>query len=105
MQIVGVAARPLGQGRLEPGGSCGMSRRRWPCCGKFWVEVMLTTVGISLSTKSAKLSGASRAAAGATRIGWASAKPTTVTAAIAAFLEYAEKCPKTTATSNGAQGL
>src|SRR5471030_3337487 len=89
----------------EPGGSCGMSRRRWPCCGTFCVVVMLTTVGISLSTRSAKLSGASRAWAGATKAGWTSPKPKTVTADTTAFLENAETSPKITATSNGAQGL
>ena len=66
--------------------------------------VMFTTVGISLSTRSAKLSGASRASAGATRVGWANARPRTVTAVRAALFENPENSPKITATSNGAQG-
>jgi hypothetical protein len=37
-------------------------------------------------------------------IGWTNARPRTVTAATTAFLEKAENSPKTTATSNGAQG-
>src|SRR5471030_1826983 len=62
----------------------------------FWVVVMLTTVGIRTSTMSAKLCGASRAAAGATRAGWASIKPAEATAASAARVEKPLKIVKFT---------
>src|SRR6186713_581670 len=46
---------------------------------------MLTTVGISLSTSSAKLSGALRD--GWAKAGWANARPSETTAAVAADLK------------------
>src|SRR3569833_4023161 len=48
----------------EPGGSWGIA----PCGGAFkvWLVEMLTTLGKSMLARSAKLSGAGRAAAGAT---------------------------------------
>src|SRR5476651_988661 len=57
---------------------------------------MLTTVGIRTSTRSAKLCGASRAAAGATRMGWASIKPAEATAASAVRVEKPLKTVKFT---------
>src|SRR5690348_2949859 len=77
----------------EPGGSCGMSRSLGPCCGTFWVVVMLTTVGINLSTMSAKLCGASRACADTTGD---KARLTVASAAKPAALEYPMKSPRIT---------
>jgi hypothetical protein len=48
---------------------------------------MLTTVGISTSTRSAKLVGASRAATGATMTGWTSSNAKAAPAVTAARLE------------------
>src|SRR5689334_24343643 len=75
----------------EPGGSCGRSRSRGPCWGTFWVVVMLTTEGSSLSTRSAKLSGASRATAGCART-----VPNATTAATAAARKNPENSERIT---------
>src|SRR5579871_3886064 len=50
----------------EPGGNCGMAL----CIGAFkvWLVEMFTTVGSSLSARSAKESGAGRAKAGEDRL-------------------------------------
>jgi hypothetical protein len=61
---------------------------------------MFTTVGISLSTSSAKLVGASRATAG-----WATAKPSEIAAATAAVLKTPGKSVRITSDLQRRSGL
>src|SRR5688500_6014650 len=80
-----------------------MSRSLGPCWGTFWVVVMFTTVGINLSTSSAKLSGAFRV--GCARAGWANARPTDTTAATAADLKTPGKSVRITSDLQRRSGL
>src|SRR6185436_6161532 len=87
----------------EPGGSCGMSRSLGPCWGTFWVVVMFTTVGINLSTSSAKLSGALRV--GCATAGCASARPNETAAATATDLKTPGKSVRITSDLQRRSGL
>src|SRR5215216_5195250 len=80
-----------------------MSRSFGPCWGTFWVVVMFTTVGINLSTSSAKLSGALRM--GCATAGCATARPTDITAATAADLKTPGKSVRITSDLQRRSGL